>query len=208
MQLVICSNPDLTEEWLAQGTGEGADIEWIKHPEEFNVHKGADGYIDLLFNPTPDRMALLSGLEAPVIVNSVAFTRAETASQFIRINGWKSLLIAETVEASAPEELQKEGERIFSFFGKQPDWLPDTPGFVTPRVISAIINEAYFALAEGVSTKEEINTAMKLGTNHPYGPFDWAEKIGKGTVAFLLQKLSEGKSRYAPCPLLLQEATI
>ena len=49
---------------------------------------------------------------------------------------------------------------------------PDIPGFISARVVSMIINEAYFALEEEVSSKEEIDTAMKLGTNYPYGPFD------------------------------------
>ena len=52
-----------------------------------------------------------------------------------------------------------------------------------------IINEAFIALREGVSTKEEINTAMKLGTNYPYGPFEWAGKIGIERVNALLDKL-------------------
>jgi 3-hydroxybutyryl-CoA dehydrogenase len=69
-----------------------------------------------------------------------------------------------------------------------------------------IINEAYLALAEGVSTKEEINTAMKLGTAYPFGPFDWAEKIGLKNIALLLQKLSSTQPRYTPAAGLLQEA--
>jgi 3-hydroxybutyryl-CoA dehydrogenase len=84
--------------------------------------------------------------------------------------------------------------------------LPDEPGFITPRVISMIINEAYFALEEGVSTKEEINTAMKLGTAYPYGPFEWAERIGVRNILVLLNRLSKEKSQYKPAPLLVEEA--
>jgi 3-hydroxybutyryl-CoA dehydrogenase len=58
-------------------------------------------------------------------------------------------------------------------------------------VISTIINEALIALMEGVSTREEIDTAMKLGTNYPYGPFEWAEKIGMERVDSLLAQLRE-----------------
>ncbi len=83
--------------------------------------------------------------------------------------------------------------------------MSDIPGFITPRVISMIINEAYFALAQGVSTPEEIDKAMKLGTAYPYGPLEWATRIGLQNIVTLLQKLSVAQSRYAPCELLVQE---
>ena len=69
---------------------------------------------------------------------------------------------------------------------------------ITPRVIAMIINEAYFTLQAGVSTKEEIDTAMKLGTNYPYGPFEWADKIGLNRIKTLLQTLSKTDTRYLP----------
>jgi 3-hydroxybutyryl-CoA dehydrogenase len=69
-----------------------------------------------------------------------------------------------------------------------------------------IINEAYFALSEGVSTKAQINIAMKLGTAYPYGTFEWSERIGLQNIASLLLKLSRQQKRYMPCKLLLQEA--
>ena len=69
-----------------------------------------------------------------------------------------------------------------------------------------IINEAYFTLEEKVSTKEEIDTAMKLGTNYPYGPFEWGQKIGLKKVNELLTTLAETNSRYTPAALLQKEA--
>jgi 3-hydroxybutyryl-CoA dehydrogenase len=69
-----------------------------------------------------------------------------------------------------------------------------------------IINEAYFALEEKISTKGEIDTAMKYGTNYPFGPFEWAEKIGLRRVAALLQRLQLESGRYVPSELLLKEA--
>jgi 3-hydroxybutyryl-CoA dehydrogenase len=71
-----------------------------------------------------------------------------------------------------------------------------------------IINEAYLSLEEGVSSKEEMNTAMRLGTNYPYGPFEWAEKIGMEHIARLLQALSRQQVRYAPAPLLLSAISL
>ena len=70
-----------------------------------------------------------------------------------------------------------------------------------------IINEGYFALQNNVSTKEEIDIAMKLGTNYPYGPFEWSKKIGLKNIYALLQKLSITDKRYTPSSLLTAEAT-
>ena len=71
-----------------------------------------------------------------------------------------------------------------------------------------IINEAYFALGEGVSSKEEIDTAMKLGTNYPMGPFEWGINIGLKNVSGLLSALAEINPRYTPAELLKQEIFI
>jgi 3-hydroxybutyryl-CoA dehydrogenase len=76
-------------------------------------------------------------------------------------------------------------------------------GFIFPRTIAQIINEAYFALEEGVASKEDINRAMKFGVNYPKGPFEWA--AGKERyVHCLLEELynKTGNKRYRPSPLL------
>jgi 3-hydroxyacyl-CoA dehydrogenase len=70
-----------------------------------------------------------------------------------------------------------------------------------------IINEAYFALGEDVSSKDEIDLAMKLGTNYPYGPFEWCKKIGLKKVYSLLEKLSDTDSRYSIAPAMKNELT-
>jgi 3-hydroxybutyryl-CoA dehydrogenase len=69
-----------------------------------------------------------------------------------------------------------------------------------------IINEAYFALDEKVSSKEEIDIAMKLGTNYPFGPFEWSNKIGIKKICDLLNVLKEINPRYQPNYLLEKEA--
>ncbi len=61
--------------------------------------------------------------------------------------------------------------------------MKDEPGFVSARIVSMIINEAYFTLEAGTSTKEEIDIAMKLGTGYPFGPFEWGEMIGLSRIA-------------------------
>jgi 3-hydroxybutyryl-CoA dehydrogenase len=68
-----------------------------------------------------------------------------------------------------------------------------------------IINEAFIALEEGVSSVKEIDTAMKLGTNYPFGPFQWAQEIGLQRIVTLLNRLSETQTRYAPSKELVQQ---
>src|SRR5690606_6667672 len=67
--------------------------------------------------------------------------------------------------------------------------VDDYVGMVTPRVAVMVINEAYYALQSGVAKKEDIDTAMKLGANYPFGPFEWCRKIGIRHVYELLDRL-------------------
>ena len=75
----------------------------------------------------------------------------------------------------------------------------------TQRTIAMIVNEAYFALEANVSTKQDIDVAMKLGTNYPYGPFEWSKKIGLQEIYNLLNLLTTIDQKFTPCKLLEQE---
>lgn len=76
---------------------------------------------------------------------------------------------------------------------------------ISLRIISMIVNEAYYALGDGISTKEEIDIAMKLGTNYPYGPFEWGQIIGLKKIYALLLNLGRTEERYEIAPLLRYE---
>ncbi|GAA4745186.1 3-hydroxyacyl-CoA dehydrogenase family protein [Flavisolibacter ginsenosidimutans] len=208
MQIVVLAGVLQKEELLrSQMT---ANVVWINTVQEFSQHRNADAFVDLKFVNTIERQQVLQQLlPKPVIVNSVVHTLSETHASFIRINGWNTFLSSSIIEAACNNNgLKTKAEAVFALWNKELQWLPDEAGFVTPRVVSTIVNEAFLALAEGVSTKDEINTAMKLGTAYPYGPFEWAEKIGVRNIVALLEKLSATQEHYTPAELLMKEALI
>jgi len=89
-------------------------------------------------------------------------------------------------------------------FGKTPAKSNDYPGFIANRILMPMINEAAFALYHGVGTREDIDTVMKLGMNHPMGPLTLADLIGLDTCLAIMETLYDGfkDSKYRPCPLL------
>ncbi|MGB5156795.1 MAG: 3-hydroxybutyryl-CoA dehydrogenase [Desulfobacterales bacterium] len=89
-------------------------------------------------------------------------------------------------------------------FGKTPASSEDYPGFIANRVLMPMINEAIFCLYQGVGTKEDIDTVMKLGMNHPMGPLALADLIGLDTCLAIMETIYDGfkDSKYRPCPLL------
>lgn len=91
-------------------------------------------------------------------------------------------------------------------FGKTVICSQDYPGFIVNRILMPMINEAFFALYTGVATKEDIDTGMKLGTNHPMGPLELADFIGLDVCLSIMKVLHAGlgDSKYRPCPLLVQ----
>jgi 3-hydroxybutyryl-CoA dehydrogenase len=89
--------------------------------------------------------------------------------------------------------------------GKTPLEAGDFPGFVSSRLIFSFMNEAIFALYEGVGRAEEIDSIMKMGANHPMGPLELADFVGLDTVLSVMRVLQEGfGDKYRPCPLLIK----
>jgi 3-hydroxybutyryl-CoA dehydrogenase len=88
--------------------------------------------------------------------------------------------------------------------GKTPVEAEDYPGFISNRILCPMINEAIYALMEGVGTVEAIDTVMKLGMNHPMGPLTLADLIGLDIILNVMEVLQEGlgDDKYRPCPLL------
>ncbi|WP_155593602.1 3-hydroxybutyryl-CoA dehydrogenase [Lysinibacillus cavernae] len=102
------------------------------------------------------------------------------------------------------DEVYKAVEEMTTKLSKTPVEVNDFPGFISNRILLPMINEAIYALYEGVATKEAIDDVMKLGMNHPMGPLTLADFIGLDTCLYIMEILHEGlgDSKYRPCPLL------
>ncbi len=100
-------------------------------------------------------------------------------------------------------------ETYFRSMGKHVEWVGDAPGLVLGRIVCQIVNEAHFAVGEGVAAAEDVDVAMRLGFNWPRGPFEWAEAIGPARVVSVLDELHSelGAERYRVAPLLRRAAT-
>ncbi len=108
--------------------------------------------------------------------------------------------------AATNDETYAATRALAEKMGKTTVVSKDFPGFIVNRVLIPMLNEACFALMEGLASAEDIDTAMKLGTNQPMGPLALADFIGLDTVLSIAQVLHAGlgESKYRPCPLLRQ----
>ena len=177
------------------------DVEWLR----LNSLNDITEDIDAVFIIEEDAIADYSSISNVLFINSVSRTLKElnTPGNVLRINGWHGFLSRSNWEIAGT--INEKVITILSVLNKQFTRVSDEPGFIAARVLAMIINEAWFALEEKVSTIAEIDTAMKLGTNYPYGPFEWGEIIGEKNILKLLQKLSVNNKRYLPAPLLKQK---
>jgi 3-hydroxybutyryl-CoA dehydrogenase len=203
MQIIVLADEAGRNEFNARKTAAYINVEFIENLSEISNYKSTDAF--LLLKNQVDKADSKAFGDKPVLINSVINTLKELnlPDHFIRINGWAGFINRDLWEiATANEEVVKD---IFERLKWKYITVADEPGLVSARIIAMIINEAYFALGENVSTKEEIDLAMKLGTNYPYGPFEWSQKIGLENVYHLLEKLSKTDIRYTVAPALKKE---
>lgn len=123
--------------------------------------------------------------------------------------GLPTFINREILEVSLLQESDATGlAEACGKLGTAYEVVAEQAGMISPRVVCMIINEAYLTLEEGTATREDIDLAMKLGTNYPYGPFEWAERIGIQNVVRVLDAAYRdgGDERYRICPLLSAQA--
>ncbi len=200
MRIVVLATEEQKQEIITcKNADNKTDLIFTENISEIKVYKDFDAFFLLISTPSILNWDFFG---KPVVINSVIDTleSKKLASNFSRINAWPGFLgrpvweIASNNKAATAE--------IFRSLGWEIVFVKDEPGLVAARILSMIINEAYFALGENVSTKQEIDLAMKSGTNYPWGPFEWHNKIGVENIYLLLKKLSETSKRYLIAPQL------
>lgn len=154
--------------------------------------------------------------EAIVATNtsSISITRLASTTdrpeRFIGIHFMNPVPIMKLVELvrgiATEEDTFRKSKDFVTALGKTVTVAEDFPAFIVNRILLPMINEAIYTLYEGVGSVEAIDTAMKLGANHPMGPLQLADFIGLDTCLSIMQVLHDGlsDSKYRPCPLLVK----
>src|SRR5215469_8073972 len=145
--------------------------------------------------------------------SSISITRLASATdrpgKFIGMHFMNPVPVMTLVELirgiATDEETFAVTRNLALKLGKIPVAAEDFPAFIVNRILLPMVNEAVYTLYEGVGSVEAIDTAMKLGANHPMGPLELADFIGLDTCLSVMQVLYEGlaDSKYRPCPLLV-----
>ncbi len=181
----------------------------------------ADLIIDLAFDQHPELLHFYAAHTHPgsfFILHANTLSLRETAHslglmehlpRIAGVNAWPGCLDGPLWEMSMGHDAAFENlKKISETLGFQFERVEDRVGLVTPRVMCMIINEAYLTLQEGTADRADIDLAMKLGTNYPGGPFEWAQRWGPGEVSRMLHclKSATGDPRYKRSQLLIEEA--
>jgi 3-hydroxybutyryl-CoA dehydrogenase len=194
----------------------------IRATPDFASVAGADLVVEAIVENLAAKTALfqkLDGLTKPECIlssntSSISITKIAAATRrpdkvigMHFMNPVPVMTLVEVIRGIATsDETYRIVEDIAKRMGKTPIEVNDYPGFVSNRVLMPMINEAIFALYEGVATSEAIDGVLKLGMNHPMGPLTLADFIGLDVCLAILRVLEEGfgDPKYRPCPLLVK----
>ncbi len=192
----------------------------LKVTTELSDFASADVVIEAVTEKFEVKAAVFQALEAicrPEALfasntSSISITRlagvTKRPPQFVGLHFFNPVPVMKLVEVvpglDTSEEAVTAAEQIAKSAGKTPIRARDFPGFVSNRLLMPMINEAVFAVMEGVADPEGVDGVMKLGMNHPMGPLELADLIGLDVCLDIMKVLYEGfrDSKYRPCPLL------
>ncbi len=171
--------------------------------ESFALKSDIFGNLDRICRPEVILASNTSSL--PITRIAAATRRPDRVIGMHFMNPVPVMALVEIVAGQATAGATIEATRALALkMGKTPVVAQDYPGFISNRVLMPMINEAIFALFEGVGTRDDIDTVMTLGMRHPMGPLTLADFIGLDTCLAILEILHDGfgDPKYRPCPLL------
>jgi 3-hydroxybutyryl-CoA dehydrogenase len=192
----------------------------IQTTTELSDFKGVDFAVEAVFEDFEVKKNVLKELDevlSPDVIlatntSSISITRlaalTSRPSQFMGMHFMNPVPLMALVELikgiATSQETFDRVKSLTETLGKVPVEANDFPGFISNRILLPMINEAVYALMEGVGTVEAIDTVMKLGMNHPMGPLALADLIGLDVCLHIMEVLYEGfkDPKYRPCPLL------
>ncbi len=183
----------------------GVDLAVEAVTEDETVKRKIFAQICPILNP----QAILATNTSSISITRLAST-TDRPERFIGIHFMNPVPVMKLVELvrgiATDEETFRKANDFVAALGKTVTVAEDFPAFIVNRILLPMINEAIYTLYEGVGSVEAIDTAMKLGANHPMGPLQLADFIGLDTCLSIMQVLHDGlaDSKYRPCPLLVK----
>ncbi len=181
----------------------GAQLVVEAVPEDMNIKREVFSTLDKVCAPEAILASNTSSL--PITVLGAVTKRASKVIGMHFMNPVPMMKLIEIIRGlETSDETHKTVHELSVKVGKTPVTVKDYPGFISNRVLMPMINEAAFTLMEGVATREDIDTVMKLGMGHPMGPLTLADFIGLDVCLAIMEVLHKGygDSKYRPCPLL------
>lgn len=167
----------------------------------------ADSTDLVVFMQVPN--AIPAHWKMPVLINDTTGTfqlPAQDNRPIARFCGWNTMIERSTWEIAMYNQASTDWmQGVEVLLNKKLYIVSNTPGFIAPRVVATIINEACYGLADQICTANDLDLAMRLGTNYPRGPIAWMKEIGKENILTLLNTLALEEERYKPHPLLHSE---
>lgn len=213
--LVIGEQVNLLE--CRQKFGDKHEYSWVEEHRDAEKFLKSNGLVfDFIIEEEPHQFEIYCENSTTVFLNTCKVSLGELvhlvgspiSSKIFGFNGFPTFLNRDILEVSMwNAEDEQVLKRICDELKTDFLLVDDRIGLVTPRVICMIINEAYYTVQDGTTSRADIDMAMKLGTNYPYGPFEWCNRIGIKHVYELIEALYDDTQdeRYRISPLLKKE---
>ena len=215
MRIVVLAPPEMAAEFKAKfaDTEAGLQPVFLQNYEDLPPHlEQTDVVFDFFLAENHEQLRVYAGhSHLTVFVNAVLVQLASLAAAqdfsctLFGFNGLPTLFNRPVLEVSLCHASDEEALRtLCKQLGTDILLVEDRVGMVTPRIICMIINEACYTVQEKTASSSDVDLSMKLGTNYPRGPFEWANQLGLRTVCKVLEAVYNDthEERYKLCPLL------